>query len=261
MHNDSAPNGAHTKNIVLKKILSGEVSMRPKLYFTLKTIALAATVILTTIVSSLLVSFIIFAVKVSGHIFLFGFGGRGFFMFLSLFPWTLLVIEVLLLLILDALLKHFKFGYRYPLLYILSAIGVVSICCGVGINQTNLHPTLLEHANEGRLPVFGGLYEHAFHPPQDHGRGIYRGTITVINDGTFTLFHDDVDSDSDDGLEQVIVPPPLQPQFHDLFQVNDQVFVAGKRTETGALEAYGIRKLNDDPTEVHIEIKQPAPSY
>ncbi len=59
---------------VLDKIQSGDISMRPKYYFFLKVAAVTLVSFLVLIISSFLVSFVVFSIVQSGRLFLLGFG-------------------------------------------------------------------------------------------------------------------------------------------------------------------------------------------
>src|SRR4051812_38105080 len=103
------------KDSILEKIKAGEVSMRPRSYFVLKSIILGILAIIGIFVSSLLLSFIFFSLHVSGRLFLLGFGGRGIEAFILLFPWKLFLIDLIIVFVLQSLIKQFRFGYKFCL--------------------------------------------------------------------------------------------------------------------------------------------------
>lgn len=224
---------------VLEKIRSGKVHMHPRIYFGLKALALALTTAAVVAASATLVSFILFSIQASGQMYLLGFGGRGLQVFLLLFPWWLLALDIALMLLMGWLLRHFQFGYRSPLLYLLTGTLAISVIIGFLITITPLHRSLLHQANRGRLPVFGGLYENLRRPPRE--RGVFRGEVTdIVPDNSFIMRHNDFDTDHDDGGWKVIPPPNIQIQ--NFLHVHDYVFVAGNEMN-GVIQAYGIQKL------------------
>jgi hypothetical protein len=81
---------------ILQKIKSDDVKMRPRVYFTIKLIILAIISIITLITTVFLFSFVLFSVRASGEMLLLGFGYRGVVIFLSLFPWKTLFLEIVL---------------------------------------------------------------------------------------------------------------------------------------------------------------------
>lgn len=231
------------KDRVLEKIRSGQVHMHPRLYFALKAALLVVVTALVVVTSAVLISFILFSVRVSNHLFLLGFGARGWQVFLFLFPWKILVLDFLLVLALGWLLRHFHFGYRSPLLYVLAGAMVVSVAAGLLLNVTPFHRALLHRADRRQLPWFGGLYENLRRPPPP-GQGITRGVVTGINGNEFTLQHDDHDTDNDHGTWTVVAPPGLN--LGNYLKVGDHVFVAGPSVN-GTIRAEGIQKLPPPP--------------
>lgn len=212
--------------------------MRSKAYFVLKLLLLITVGVLALLTSSLLISFIIFSVNVSGKMFLLGFGAHGISMFFLLFPWRILVIDVLLMFLLEWLIKRFQFGYRRPFIYLLSCVLAISIVAGLIINATPLHQILLRSTEERHLPVIGIFYEHLRRPTD--GRDVVRGIVLTISGNSLTLQADDFDADHDDGIRKVIMPPPIQiPNF---IKVGDRIFVAGD-LQNDQIFAFGIRKI------------------
>ena len=106
------------KNKVLGKIQAGEIHMKSKSYFVLRVILTIFVVLLILIISGLIISFILFSLKTSGRLFLLDFGMRGVMGFAFGFPWLLLFVDIVLLVILDYMLKSFRFGYHSPVVYL-----------------------------------------------------------------------------------------------------------------------------------------------
>jgi hypothetical protein len=145
---------------VLQKIRTGEVSMRPKLFFIAKVAALAVVAALAFASAMLVLSFAFFSIHESGEQFLLGFGQRGFIVFIQLFPWIPFFIAVLLILLLDFLLRYFKFGYRISMLDLFLIALAAAMVVGFFITLTPLHTDLRDRAERGELPIIGEFYEH-----------------------------------------------------------------------------------------------------
>jgi hypothetical protein len=141
------------KNQILEKIKSGEVNMKPKYYFILKLVALALTVFLTFILSTMLVSYVIFSIKISGQVFLLGFGAKGLYHFFIALPWFILFLDLVLIFFLDWLLKSFKFGYNSSVMF-LFVVTLVSITVLASlINSTSFHRDMMIRAEGRGLPA------------------------------------------------------------------------------------------------------------
>src|SRR3954470_23687445 len=115
MNTNNEPQKNSIENI-LEKIKKNELAIKPKTYFRLKLVALVLVSVLTFIISIFLFSFILFTLRASGHAALIGFGPSGSHVFLALFPWKLLLFDIVLLLIVGWLVRSFRFGYKSSVL-------------------------------------------------------------------------------------------------------------------------------------------------
>lgn len=223
------------KEKVLKKIKEGEVSMKPRSFFVWKMVAITAVSIFILFVAVLILSFIFFSIRESGEHLLLGFGRHGFFTFITIFPWLLLIVSVGLLFLLDYILRYFKFGYRLPLLEIFIIVLLVSGIAGFTLNLTPLHPSLLQSADRNELPLFGPMYR-SIHTPHKE-LGIYRGVVVSTTSNTISISHDNRDMDTDDGDWVINVPAGF-----DMSQIylGERIFAAC-RLQNGIIQAYGIR--------------------
>jgi hypothetical protein len=165
-------------NAVLRKILSEEISMRPKLRYRIR-FALAVLVIaLITGISIFLFSFISFLVRASQQEQLLHFGFSGVVSFVVMFPWLLFAVDVLLIAFLEYLLRQFRFGYRHSVMYLLLALIAGVGLIGIAVDyKTDIHESLLRSADKHLLPAFNGLYERV-HAPLPHENGVCRCIIT-----------------------------------------------------------------------------------
>lgn len=273
-HNQTQQNTIEEK--VLEKIQSGEVKMHSKTFFILKVTALVLVAILVLVTSAVLVSFMLFSLRVSGRLFLLGFGGRGVLAFFITFPWFILLADILFIVLFERLLNHFKFGYRTPLLYTLGASALCIILAGVFLDRLSIHDTLFQEAAEHHLGMIGGIYADVRLPPRQEG--VFRGIVTsvstvssssssnLLNSGgsaypfisAFNMRRDDEDANTDLATDtattwHVILPPGVS--IAGFLQPGDVVLVAGDvlsasdtavvvaGTSTGTIRAYGIRKI------------------
>lgn len=233
------------KSFVLEKIQSGKINMRPRFYFVLGVVSLIIVSILTLVTSSLLISFIIFSLITSGKLFLFGFGAHGFLMFFALFPWLLLFVEIVFIILLEWLIKKFKFGYRSSLSRLVFVILLISVAISVIIDITPLHSTLLRRAEQRNLPLVGDYYRGIRRPPS--AQEIFRGVVSDVGTSSFVLTQRNGDEENPSqayiinfpaGVPQVVIPT-----------VGDTVFVAGKLMPDNTVQAYGFQKFSSPDTE------------
>lgn len=235
-------NQSHTpREQVLEKIEQGSVSMRPQLYFILKTAAALIAAAAVLLFSSLIFSFLLFSVFEGGEHFLLGFGSRGVITFLVLFPWIPLLLDIVAILVLRSLLGGFRTIYRLSFLTVLGILMVGSVIGALLISLTPLHQTLYERATTGNLPVLGSFYEGIRSPSEEYGE--FRGTIEAIEDRTVTITHDDRDNDEDDGVWVIVVPDSIDMST---FKKGDEIYVGGEDDDgDDIIEAYGARELHD----------------
>lgn len=150
---------------ILRKIRQGEVVMRPRIYFTLRAAALAAVALAVLILSVFICNFIFFTLRLNGHESLLARPG-GLLLFLRFFPWELLVLDAAFIILLEWMLKQFKFAYQKPTVYLAFSLLVVVLSAGFALDRgTRFNDAFLDRADHGGLPYpFGDVYQHAHRP-------------------------------------------------------------------------------------------------
>ncbi len=266
---------ANNHEELLKKIKEGQISMRPKVFFTLKVALLCLVALFILLISAFIISFIFFGLVISGRMLLLGFGFRGILLFILAFPWLLFAIDILLMASLDWLLKKFTFGYRSPLLYLVVGSSVIVIAAGCLITTTSIHRDILhreERKNPMPLfgPMLGGFYHGLRTPPKN--QGVFRGNVISTTTDGFILSDEKSDNDSDFGIAsttdigiatgtdfkplsgsqdlRVVLPPEIQTAG--FIQIGDRVFIAGDIVGN-EIHAFGITKVatssDDEPAQ------------
>lgn len=228
------------KENVFEKIRRGEASMRPRTYFVARFVLLSALSVASLTCAMFMLSFAFFSIHESGERILLGFGQQGLLAFVALFPWWPVLLTILLILLVDYLLRYFKFGYRVSMLEIFLIALVTVVVAGILINFTPLHSTLLTFADRDELPIIGPLYEQVHDSHQ--AQGVYRGTISSLQGNGFIITHNDYDKDSDDGTSTIMAPSGFDTGN---LRVGEDVYVAG-RLLRGVVYAYGIQELPQD---------------
>lgn len=241
MENNRREQNNNLQNI-LEKIQKNELVARPKKYFRLKITGLITIALATLVISIFLFSFILFDLRVSGQISLIGFGSNGFTLFLLLFPWKLLLFDLVLIFFLGWFLRTFRFGYKTPVLYLL--VGVLTSIIVVGFivdNNTSFHDYLLHEADQHLLlPIINDFYEQVrMPPPREYG--IYRGTITAI--GTDTLR---VNLDNPMGTGTVTPIQVLTPisEGTSSAEIGERIFITGEIIN-GQIHAVLFKNTNE----------------
>lgn len=221
---------------VLSRVHTGECKKRSRGYFVARAFLWGALVLSLAASVSLIASFIIFNEYISGENHLLSFGWRGAMAFLTILPWSLILLEILLLIALEVVARRFSFGYRTPILYLFGGIIAFGVFVAALINTTPIHQMLLDKADHDDLPVVGRWYK-AVHDSHE-SEGVFRGVIVSVATDTFVVAHNDLDNDPDDGVKMVMLPPSIQATS---FHTGDRVIIAGDATNS-MIQAYGIER-------------------
>jgi len=220
---------------VLERIKSGQIRMRPKFYFILKTILAIGGIMLIGGFTLFLISFIAFHLRASGIWYLPGFGPQGFGAYLKLLPWFLIFIGVILILVLEILAKRFALIYRRPIFYSLLAIILIALIGGFLIDKTPLHPGLFLQARQGELPLMAPIYREFGMPRFEN---VHRGIVEELTENGFIL------RKTDQELLTVILFPDTQFPFGKEIKEGDSIVVMGERDD-GRVRAFAIRRIDD----------------
>lgn len=220
------------KKEVLDRIKAGEVRMRPKAFFVTRMFFMVILSVLILAVSAFIASYILFILQAGGETFLLGFGWRGLLVFLIMFPWFAVVVDLALLAALDSLCANFRFGYRFPAGYLFAATGLTAVLIACAINITSIHQKVMSQAQENRMPVLGRFYDRVRHSSRQDG--IFKGAVVSVATSSFEIRYE---FDEDD-MPTVILMPDGMPSI----APGDHVFVAGEAA-SGTIRAYGVRRM------------------
>lgn len=236
-HNDARND--NLKERVLSDIASRDIRVYPRIYFILRIVLIAAIALLVLIISIFIFNYVFFSLRVSGRGMLLDFGPRGFSSFLEYFPWLLLVVDLALIVILEWLLRQFRFGYRSPVLYLLLGIFAITLSAGYLMNRaTNIDDVLLHQAD--RRLLFGPLGEVYESVRGSHlmDQGICECKILGINGNI--LVAQDINATSNVPLTVTV---PVSYAMPSSVQVGSVVFIAGTLSSSNTMQAFGISPL------------------
>ena len=237
-HNDPQ-NKNDLKERILADISARKMKIYPKIYFFLRAMLVAVVAVLILIISIFIFNYVFFSLRVSGRGDLLNFGPHGLSLFLAYFPWLLFVADLALIIMLEWLLRHFRFGYRNPILYLLLGIFAVTISAGYFINRaTNINDTLLRQADKNALVApFDEIYE-SVRGSHVADQGVCECQIMKMNGNIITA--QDINSTSGIPLTVILpagynIPPSVQ--------VGSVVFVAGALSPSNTMQAFGLSPL------------------
>jgi hypothetical protein len=228
---------------VLAKITGEKLSMRPRVYFTLKMLALIVCAILALLVSALLANFVLFHIFESNHAPLLGFGLHGLWLFLVFFPWPLLVLDIVLIVVLERLLREFRFGYRSPVLYLLLGVLSVAIVLGLALEHgTGFNQDLDHRAHHGEFPSPLNALFLGLHRPPPEGHGVCKCVVTQIAGNVISAIDPHFDATTS---ITIILPTDTADATTSGLVIGDTVFVIGEEKDN-VIQARGLRIVPAD---------------
>jgi hypothetical protein len=99
---------------VMTEIKSGRVKLRSKFIFLAEKLGVGSAFVLSALFAILFLSLIFFYLKASDNLRYLSFGSRGFFAFLESFPYFLVIVFIILILLTGFILKKSGFAYQKP---------------------------------------------------------------------------------------------------------------------------------------------------
>ena len=216
------------KDKILNKITESHITMRPRLHFVLRFAMLLILIGAATLVSIALFGFIVFSIRLNAHMALLHYGPHGFFLFMHVFPWPLLLVDVVLLVIIERMLGAFSFVYRRPVLLIMLLLALVAGVMG--------------EAFERNVPWNNTLRHQAHHVRTDMCHCI----VTKIEGTTVTA---EDQNEASTTIYTIQVPPMNDDATTTGLHIGDEIFIFGN-PEGGMLQASGLRVLIPRQTQV-----------
>jgi glucan phosphoethanolaminetransferase (alkaline phosphatase superfamily) len=243
-------NQGSIKQSLLEKIKKGEFKMLPRSRFILKAVLIITGIIIVFGAALYIISFMLFIFRKSPLQFLPEFGFGGLRMLFGVFPWTLIIIALVFIVILEILVKRYSFAYRNPLLYSALAVIILVLVVGFIIGQTPLHRRMFQEVRAGRLSFARPFYRNLdLRKPEN----VFHGTVLETSENSFTL-----ETPEGKVLTVEIVPETMFPREKEV-KKGDYVMVIGKIKEN-IIEAGGIRKLPKDfPKDLEFEYRPGFP--
>lgn len=234
---NSDPQHPSVRDRILAKIEHDNVRMHTRAYFAVRiagALLLAALILLVTVFIG---NFVFFILRLNGHGELLSLGSRGWLLFLRVFPWWLLAIDIVLAALLAWVVRYFQFGYRKPILALFIVLVAAALAGGFLLDEgTPLNDRLLRDADRGALPhPFDAVYKGARRAPPPGSA--YRGTVITVQQGSFLL----ADPDFDD-LQTVLLPPPQNHPAPPL-SAGEAVLVIGS-DENGVIHAIDVHPID-----------------
>jgi hypothetical protein len=152
----------NSENLITEKVISkierGELKMKPRIYFIAKSFLLIGFLALASLFLLYFGSLIIFVLRVNDILL---FRGMGFYPIRSIllsFPWYLVFLTFILIIVIEIISRRFQFVYRKPFIISLFGILFIVVASSFLIERSSLHHSFYRLAEQERLPLAGKMY-------------------------------------------------------------------------------------------------------
>lgn len=162
---------------ILAEIKSGQLKLRSKYVFLAEKLGLGSAFALSLLLAALFFSLSLFYLKASDNLIYLSFGSRGLFAFLESFPYLLVVVLVIFILLAGFILKKSEVAYRNHFSFLAIALLVFVVLSGIALSLTDINRRI-QHGAMGR-PVMMSM----FRPMGDEGFRGLAGRVLEIGDG------------------------------------------------------------------------------
>lgn len=222
---------------ILSAIKSGEVKPKSKWYFYAQSASLAFALIFLGLLVLFVGSLIIFSLKQNGAWYAPGFGFYGVKIFVLSLPWLLIIAVAGLLVLLERLLKHYKFSYKQPMLYSFVGVGLLFVLGTILVSQIHIHEEIFNQTRQNKLMFGKGVYRYYGMPAKGN---VTRGIVLEKNTEGCKI-----STLSEEILQVLVTPNTRLPYAYD-FVSGDEIMVLGPRDDQ-TIQAVGIVKLGSMP--------------
>ena len=219
------------KKDILQKIKTGEVDMRPRWHFMLRSSLWILGTVIVGLVALYFISFVLFALRASGVGFIPLYGLRGLLEFVTSSPWVLILASGTFLVLLEVLVSRYAFTYKRPLLYSMIGFVAVALIGSFFIDRFLLHERLSEYTQQRNVPVLTELYKKA---GADRPDTVLVGTVEMVTETGLVVV-----SDQGQRLE-IIITEHTKQRSDTEYGVGSEVLVFGENRD-GKIEAVGVR--------------------
>jgi len=220
---------------VISKIEKGDLKMRSRVYFIAKSFLIVALLVLFFLLVLYFGSLIIFVLRIND---IFLFHGVGFYAIRNIllsFPWYLVFLIVVLILLIDVVGRNFRFVYRKPFIISLFLISAAVIFSSFLIEKSSLHYSFFNLAQEERLPVGGRMYRNLGNLNIEDA---YFGVILERENNLWKM-----ETDSGKEVDLKITEETRGRRLYSQIKVGEKVLVIGEMEEGGVIDVMSFKGI------------------
>lgn len=232
------------KKEILDKIKNGELDMKPKWHFVLKSALLLLGTVITALLAIYFLSFVFFTLRETGVGFSVLYGFKGISLFVIHSPWILISATAVFIGVLYLLITHYSFSYQKPLVYSMVGVVLFALVGSVIVEQTTMHKQLQQYSEQMEVPVFSPMYRGAKTSPSEN---IVYGEILEVNEGGLRV-------QSATGEVAVAITENTRQKPGDEYQPGTHVIIFGEK-DGDRIEAFGVRPTREVREQIRERVK------
>ena len=235
--NTQNPEHTDLRGEIMEAIYKGRVRMRPRWHFLLFSAFGIVGSLIVFLTVLYIVSLAVFFMRESGALFAPAFGGRGWWALLHSLPWMLIFLVVVFVVLLQTLVRRYRFVYQKPL--VLSALLIICtvVIGGSLLARASFHREFTRSIERGALPPPMDTWYRFVRPP--HNPDLYRGKIVTFTKEGFVVFDEE-----GAGTTTVYITPHTRLPYGADFSEGTFVFIVGDAMGTDTVRAFGVRAID-----------------
>lgn len=211
------------EDVVMQKIKSGQVKMRPKIYFVAWSIFMGAGLVSVIVLAAFFVNIVSFKLRTLGSFGYLWFGQYGIRPFLYTFPWVALLIVIFGLVIGISLLKRYDISYKKSFVGLILGLTLIVLAAGWIMDLTGINERF-QHIGHMR-----GVYREKF-----VGNDWVAGEVIAVEKKLLQIENINGDQVMIEWSDKTVLP------FGSDFKVGDKIRAVGKWSSDSTFEAYSI---------------------
>ena len=228
----------HTNGVeqsVLHAIKSGEAKMRPRWYFTLRAALIILAAVFVVLLAFLVMTFILFSLQEKGGFYAIHFGVTGYETFFGVFPWSIFLLLIALLLAVGLFLRHYyAFAYQRSFSSLLLLLITVIALASVVVPVVPFHIELYRLASHDDIPLIPGFYQYEMVPTGD----LYRGEIISFGPASSTFIVENAFGNT--STIRLISTASSESQH---IWIGEYVLIFGQPVSTDTIRASGVEQV------------------
>jgi len=248
-------------NLVLEKIDSGKIKMRPRWKFLADKIGLEFSLVCVLLSGVFVSSLIMYYWQINELEYYFGFGYAGIKHVLSSLPYELFITVVLLIVFLNFLIKKMEWGYKRSWSVWTGVLLGVMVLSSGGLLAVRAHEQFEQSSIVNDNPVIDNFFHQRLRNISNNA--VY-GKISAVKNDEVDVIENKIDKNLKNQNVQssstevyTIKPEKLKINSQQKkFEVGEEIKIMGKRDRDGKFNAWGVKVIKQKKDEKAKDMKE-----